>query len=355
MKLLADPCLADFQVRRRETAKPVGLALLGLVAITYVYAAEILSVDKPTTEPGANVCQELPLTGDYYVRATAWDADGNQSALSNEVLKTFPGANPVCWKNPTENIDGTPLTDLTKVTVYYSTESITGGQTDEQVPLPTPIQMTSTTLPEQRTVTLDLAYLPAGDLTLNMTVNDADVANEGFLRADAWEAELFRGQVGPDAADHPVTYTIPASAIQDCQLELTFGHTSTAGYVVRSGILSYIPAESCEIAPPVIPEFGIPTQEGSTAFAGNMLVGVTGKPVTVAYSGNGDMQLELVEYGGSSATLSGTSSSGSWTFTPAKAGLYFVRIRPVDGEWTASSESQLFYFKLAAPGGGGIN
>jgi hypothetical protein len=330
------------------------LIWLALLLSPGANAAEVLGLNVPTTDPGAEVCQELPITGTYYIRATAWDAEGNQSALSNEVLKTFPDANPVCWQNPAENVDATPLTDLTQVTLYYSTEPITGGSTDQQAPLPTPIDLVGT-VPEEQTVTIPIPYVPLGDLTLTMTVNDADIAGEGFIRSGSWEVSLFDGQLGPDAADHNVEYSIPGSAIQDCELQLTFGHVTTAGYRVLSGQVNYEAAASCEIPPPILPGLGTPSQDGSESASGPTLIGVTGSPVTLPYVEAGAVEWELVEYGGSVATLSGAASDGTITFTPPRAGLFFVRIRVAGEEWATGPDDQLFFFKLAAPSGGGIN
>ena len=217
-------------------------------------AAEVFGRDQSTTDAGAEQCMALSgLTGSWYFRATAWDAEGNQSVLSNEVLKTDPTQ--VCWANPTENVDGSSLTDLTKVTIYYSSEPIVGGSTDQQVPLPdTPIALVGTALPEERSVTLSLAYVPAGDLRLSLTVNDADVGNEGFLRAGPWEAQLFQGQTGPDAQDHVVEYVLPRSVVDNCEVVLTFEHTATAGYTIQSGQISYVPEASCEMTPPTLVE-----------------------------------------------------------------------------------------------------
>lgn len=332
----------------------VGGALALLMPLAH--GAEVLGVDFLTTEAGAEICQPLALTGDYYFRASAWDSEANQSSLSNEVQKTDPTE--VCWQNPSQNQDGTALTDLTKVTVYYSLEPIVGGATDQQVPLPTPINLTGTVLPEQQTITLPIPYVPNGDLTLTMTVNDADIADEGFLQAGSWQTALFEGQLGADNADHIVEYTIPAdlaAAIQDCELELTFGHTRTAGYRIVSGSVSYLAESSCEIPPPVIPGLGAPSQAGSESVSGPTMIGVTGGQVTLPYSPSGAVEWELVEYGATVATLSGTASNGTIQFTPSRAGLHFVRIRVAGQEWATGPNDQLFYFKLAAPGGGGIN
>jgi hypothetical protein len=96
-------------------------------------------------------------------------------------------------------------------------------------------------------------YLPAGDLTLTLTVNDADIDNEGRLTIGAWSQQLFLGQTGADQADHQVSYTVPANVIgDDCTISLTFEHLATAGYTVTEGSFEFAPTESCSIAPPTI-------------------------------------------------------------------------------------------------------
>lgn len=67
---------------------------LALVRLYYDLApftdtSSISFSEHATTVPGDNVCVVLSLVdGDWYFRATALDADGNESALSNEVVKT---------------------------------------------------------------------------------------------------------------------------------------------------------------------------------------------------------------------------------------------------------------------------
>lgn len=99
-----------------------------------------------------------------------------------------------------------------------------------------------------------------------------------------------------------------------------------------------------------------PTQEGATMSPSvELLVGETGKPVTFAWQG-GTAELQLVQYGRDVPILTGTTSSGTWGFTPTRAGLYEVRLREPGGEWTRSSDlGYAFYFKLASPDPGGID
>lgn len=105
---------------------------------------------------------------------------------------------------------------------------------------------------------------------------------------------------------------------------------------------------------------GASSQDGaSTETEMTLLVGITGTPVSVAWSGgSGTVQFELVEYGKTTAIVSGSAdaSAGTWQFTPPRAGLYEVRVREAGGEWVSSSDrGWLYYFNLAAPSGGGIN
>ena len=152
--------------------------------LAFLMAAQALLT--PTTAPGERVCVTLPLTGLYYLRATAWDAEGNQSALSNQVTKTFPGGNPVCWENPTANIDGTPLADLAQVTLYYDTVPITGGGT----PPPPPTVVVGATCPTCAVLQTTLHIGLAGQ-AIQLTWQGVATAGEEFRRAIA-EREFFQ-------------------------------------------------------------------------------------------------------------------------------------------------------------------
>ena len=99
--------------------------LICLASIVFLAGLSARSVD--TTVPGATVCEPLTEVGQYWVRATATDTDVNQSGLSTEIVKTLPGD--VCWENPSQNIDNSPLTDLAFVTLLYSTSPIVAGGT----------------------------------------------------------------------------------------------------------------------------------------------------------------------------------------------------------------------------------
>lgn len=66
--------------------------------------------DVPTNVPGETVCVETdtfsnpPSPGDWYFVATALDVDGNESAYSNEVMKTITAdpASPYVLEDPTQ-------------------------------------------------------------------------------------------------------------------------------------------------------------------------------------------------------------------------------------------------------------
>ena len=201
-----------------------------------------------TTESGAELCDPWEITGTYYFRMTATDADSNESALSNQVQKTDPTE--LCWVNPTRNVDDTTLADLAYVTLYWSTQPIIGedGTVVEAIPN-LPITLTGTA-PESASRTLTLTVLPQADMTLTLEVLDADIAGEGRLTIGTWQQLLFDGQLGADNATHTVTYTIPP--VTDCEVTLQFEHLTTAGYTVTAGSFEYLAGESCTVEPPVI-------------------------------------------------------------------------------------------------------
>jgi hypothetical protein len=106
---------------------------------------------------------------------------------------------------------------------------------------------------------------------------------------------------------------------------------------------------------------GPSSQEGAT-IAGplEVLIGETGKPVTITWEGgDGEIRIQLVEYGDGVPIVSAQlqASSLSWDFTPNRAGMFDVRFSFDDGAtWQLASEAGwLYYFGLAAPSGGGIN
>lgn len=190
-----------------------------------------------TSDPGAQVCAPFA-DSSRFVRAVAVDTDGNSSALSNEVFKDVWSQ--VCWQNPTQNVDGTPLTDLASVTFFYSSSNITEDDfTDPD---------------------------PVGILT--------DVS-------------------GVDSEKQSVT----------------------------------------------------------------LLIGETGKPVTLQWDIAGEKQVQVVEYGKTTPIVTGNFNGDSWEFTPPQAGLFYTRARSCDTCPWANSYDQgfLYHFKLAAPSGGGIN
>lgn len=113
---LAYPRCPICGARHWRPGLPRALAFVGLAFAASQGPAATL--EQPTTDPGATVCATVePLSGRYAVEATATDVDGNESARSNRVERQLPGE--VCWRNPTENIDGTALDDLERVTLYY--------------------------------------------------------------------------------------------------------------------------------------------------------------------------------------------------------------------------------------------
>lgn len=96
------------------------LLLLALLLASTANAA-VVTVLIDTTDEGASQCVAItPETpGDYYVRMKAHNAAGDESLYtpSTTLVKAFPAQ--LCWTNPTHNIDGSPLSDLTHVSIYY--------------------------------------------------------------------------------------------------------------------------------------------------------------------------------------------------------------------------------------------
>lgn len=196
----------------------------------------------------------------------------------------------ISWQAPTENVDGSPLTDLAAYRVYYGEASRDYSET---------IDITDPAL-----LNYDFTPTVPGIYFIAMTAIDID-GNES-----AYSNEITKEEVNPTS-----TFTL-------------------------------------------LP----PTQNGSTSTEGTLLIGETGKEVSFSWESvpNGRiMELQLVRFGQTTPLLQGSSGTGSWRFTPSRAGLYVVRIRDQEdpnSTWISSNEMGLvFYFKLAAPDPGGLN
>lgn len=198
----------------------------------------------------------------------------------------------VCWQNPSENVDGTPLTDLAKVTIHWGGTSRSYADT---IDFPT-------TIPGATNLCLDITEA-AGDYFVAATATDGE-DNES----------AFSNEVLKTATDPPVSPFILSA----------------------------------------------PTQPDAATHDVTLLVGETGKPLTIAWQGgSGTTEVELLAYGDTVPIATGNfTTSTEWIITPPRAGLYFSRLRSCDpgcGAWITSTElGFLYYFKLATPTGGGI-
>ena len=109
---------------------------------------------------------------------------------------------------------------------------------------------------------------------------------------------------------------------------------------------------------PMVPFFiEAATCEDCPSIDGQLLVGETGKPVTIQWNAPGQKRVEVLEYMDTVPVAVGNFNGSTWEFTPTRAGLYYTRVRTCDTcEWMYSDEQGfMYYFKLAAPTGGGIN
>lgn len=254
---------------------------------------------------------------------------------------------------------------------YIAATALAEGQKDITAGLP--LALTGTALPEQKKISWQFSETATDPVTLKMTVNDADLANEGRLTIGSWSAELFRGQVGPDAADHEVTYEIPRSVLVfDAPMDLVFDHTSTAGFTVKAISYSGLneSAYSNEVIKtqdtvPVPPVLAMTVEcPACDSLQTQLWVGLTGEPISIRWepADSDEVEVEILEYppkDGAVPVASGTFTGTSWDWVPSRSELYYSRVRACTagtcGDWTLSYEQGiLFYVRLAPASGGGI-
>jgi hypothetical protein len=203
-------------------------------------------------------------------------------------------------------------------------------------------------------------------------VNDADIAGEGRLTVGSWSTLLYDGQLGPDGADHTVTYVIPEADAKTGQLK--FEHLTTAGYIVRSGTGTFDvqsaysneltkTVEALPDPPSIVVGVICDNCEQQTT---NLWIGLTGEAVTLTWdpAGAETVEVEVLEYPakqGAIPVASGTfTTSTTWDWVPSGSDLFYSRVRACSGgacgPWANSYEQGwLYYIRLAPATGGGIN
>lgn len=203
----------------------------------------------------------------------------------------------VCWKNPTQNVDGTDLTDLEKVRVYWGAAS---RSYDDSLDVPTDI-------PGDQ-VCADLS-LQNGDYYVTATAFDSAGNESGYSN------EILKSVLAPE----------PPIAIE---------------------LQVFCPL--CE------------------SLQTELLVGTTGDSVTLSWTPDGAdrLEIEIHEYpikqdATPVAQGSVDSSNVEWVWVASRAGLFYSRQRTCTGDvcsaWANSpDQGYLYYMKLAAPTGGGI-
>ena len=91
--------------------------------------------------------------------------------------------------------------------------------------------------------------------------------------------------------------------------------------------------------------------------SGPLLVGETGKPITIWWPGEGNKIAQIFRLGATRRTARITFEGDTFDWTPRKSGAYFARVKLCgDCEFESNEElGYIFYIKLAAPTGGGIS
>ena len=208
----------------------------------------------------------------------------------------------ICWTNPSLNVDESALVDLSYVTLHWGT--VNGSYDDWN---PTDTLQTPTNFPGDR-VCAQLE-LPIGVYYLAATATNAD------------------------------------------------GDQSQWSNQVRREVASNIPN------PPVLVAA---TCDGCTPTTTTLIVGLTGAAIRISWEPTEAerTQIEMYEYpalDGAIALASGDfSARDSWEWQANRAGLFYSRMRFCNmaecSEWQQSyDQGFLYYLKLAAPGGGGID
>lgn len=200
----------------------------------------------------------------------------------------------ISWQNPTLNVDGTPLTDLTTIRLHWGLA--TRSYTDNVLAAPS----------ESAGYDLNLA---------------------------------------------PGTYYIAATAINS-----TGNESAYSNEIIRT------------VEAPPAPEAPVLTLATCTGCASEnvlLLVGQTGNSVNIQWQPTAHpVTIEVYEYpvrmGAIPLVRGEFISSNNWLWTPTRSGLYYSRMRSCDGTscspWTTSFEQGfLYYFRVAAPTGGGID
>lgn len=129
--------------------------------------------------------------------------------------------------------------------------------------------------------------------------------------------------------------------------------TGTGGSVAQTRTVQVI--HSIAFNPPVCPT--------CATFTGSMLVGVTGTPITIGWQAvPGPKTVSIFEYppkSGAIPVMTGSVPDGVNTlpYTPTRAGLFYSRVcaGTLCTDSYSGSSGYVYFFKLAAPSGGGID
>lgn len=159
-----------------------------------------------------------------------------------------------------------------------------------------PVSLRGTTLPEEKTVTENIIVNPQSfqNAILTMSVYDADIANEGLLYINGNGPVQLFGAQGTSANDNlnkSITFTTNASWWRQGNNSLRFVHTSTAGYIINSGNVSFTGSISSSM----------PT------------LNFAASPSSVAYNSAATLSWNA-------ANVSSCTASGAWSGTKPLAG-----------------------------------
>lgn len=215
----------------------------------------------------------------------------------------------VCWRNPSQNVDGSALTDLTEVMLYWA----------------------ATPLPAGCRALAQCSAWPTGN----------------FLKATTEEGVV----VCVDAPLPPVQNHIVATARAGTGAVSVFSNL-----VVRAGD----PAPPVGPLPPLLEM--TPSCASCTRSGAELFIGSTMTPVTFSFAAAAlpvEIRIRKFSTGSNVARATLPAGSSSWIWTPARPGLYYAVSRscPASGcpEWAGrEAQGALFLIELPPASGGTI-
>lgn len=272
-----------------------------------------------------SVGSRVQTTDQLTVRSTAngtivgYQANGSQGTVIAGPVSS--GSYQWAKVNYDTGVDGWSATNwLQEVSANTSNVSNATANTANTTLAPStfPLELRSTTLPEEKTVTFNTAInAEATNAVVSMNVYDPDFANEGVLYING-RGSIFlfgdQGVIANDTLTKTLTFNTPVSWWNNGSNSLRFVHTSTTGFTINSLSVSFPGGFPPPPSTPTTPSGATtkPSFKYGTA-SGGLVVGMNDLlTLTVDAGPEGDLQLyKLTFYARTSnATLSYPTFAG---------------------------------------------